>query len=536
VAKKKLIKKKTKKKATRKKATRRATVPPVEHEPDPIQEMIEDAAIEAIEDAAEEGRYVPHAFDLAGNSERGRARIHDICEQMGTAWGTHTAMPMSMATVVNIRRLPLGIIEFDYRTGGGLVIGRNNRLKGPKDSLKSTTCLKALAAAQRTCRECKWPIVEDPESGRVNCHCPEHRFWVADENDYAWLSQEAAISIFDGGLPDGWEWQTIKGMGRVPVLMCDPPPHLKGKKGIKRKPVPFAEQYRCEPMRCALHDTEFTTDAKWAAKHNVDAGLVAYSNAKWAEQTLESVERLLLTGDFDFVIIDSTSMMETREHLEDRRVGERGTPAGKQKLMGDFIKRIVAAQVEGGVAGRYSPTLLTTSHLTTKGMGYGQRAYLGATDGKTFDHGLAMDIKMRPERFVMDKEKQRSIYGVFEFTIDKNHCGGIGSTKTQGQIKYWLVDTPDHPVGDSNDMATVIDYSRRFGQGYISEGTGKAKLVLHSQMIRGGRRPFRTLRDMKAYLSEHTGVFTELRQRVLNKLINDREMLQVVQTEEPGGE
>jgi len=531
MVKKKILKKRiTKKKITKKKATRRATVPPQheeeEGEPDPIEEMIDEAREEIVQEAIEQG-YVPHKYDMAGNAERGRERIHDICEQMGTQWGTHTAMPMSMATVVNIKRMPIGIIEFDYRTGGGIVLGRNNRLQGKKDTLKSTTCLKALAAAQRTCRECKWPIVIDPESDRINCHCPEHRFWVHAETDYMWLPQHAAIALYDGRLPEGWEYQTIKGIGRVPVLVCDPPPHMKGKKGIKRRPIPFAEGYRCEPMRTCLYDTEFTTDRLWAEANGVDPALVGYTNAKWAEQGLESVERMILTHEFDLVIIDSTSMMETREHLEDRKIGERGTPAGKQKLMGDFMKRIVAAQVEGGVAGRYSPTMLTTSHLTTKGMGYGQHTHLGPTDGLTASHGIAMDIKLRAERFVMDKDKQRSIYGVFEFTIDKNHCGGMGSTKTKGQINYWLVDTPDHPVGDSNDLATVMDYSRKFGAGFITEGSGKAKVILHSQMISGGRKPFRTLRDLTGYLREHSGVFQELRQRVLEKLINDRSMLMV---------
>jgi RecA/RadA recombinase len=538
MAKKKIVRKKVIRKKTPSRATvSRATVPSRESEedgePDPIQELIEDAQEELLEETIEQEQYTPHRYDLAGNAERGRSRIHDICEQMGTQWGVHTAMPMSMATVVNIKRMPIGIIEFDYRTGGGLVLGRCNRLQGKKDTLKSTTCLKALAAAQRNCRHCKWPIVVDPESGRINCHCPEHRFWVGDETDYAWLPQHAALSLHAGQLPDGWEYQSIKGMGRVPVLVCDPPPHMKGKKGIKRRPVPFAEEYRCEPMRTCLYDTENTTDRMWAEANNVDPSLVGYTNAKWAEQGLESVERMALTREFDLVIIDSTSMMETREHLEDRKVGERGTPAGKQKLMGDFIKRIVAAQVEGGVAGRYSPTLLTTSHLTTKGMGHGQHTHLGPTDGLTVSHGVAMDIKLRAEKFVMDKDKQRSIYGVFEFTIDKNHCGGMGSTKTKGQIKYWLVDTPDHPVGDANDLATVIDYSRSFGAPFVSEGTGKAKVTLHSEMISGGRRPFRTLGAMTGYLREHGGVFQELRQRVLEKLIEDRALLHVSETEEP---
>ena len=465
-------------------------------------------------------------FNLAGSPERGRGRIHEICDEMGRTWGTHTAMPLSMATVVNIQRMPIGILEFDFRTGGGIVLGRNNRIKGKKDTLKSTMCLKALASAQRTCRHCKWRLVTDPDTGNVNCRCPERRFWVEDEEDYAWLSQEAALSIFKGQLPEGWEYQTIKGT-RTPVLMTDPPPHLKGKRGIKRKPISFAEQYRCEPMRCALYDTEFTTDRLWAEANGVDSALVAYTNARWAEQGLESVERLMLTHEFDFVIIDSTSMMETREHLEDRKVGERGTPAGKQKLMGDFMKRCVAAQVEGGVAARYSPTMLTTSHLTTKGMGFGQRTYLGATDGLVADHGMAMDIKMTANQFIFNEEKSKALYGQFTFKIDKNHCGGAGSTRTEGEIKFWLVETPDHPVGDSNDLVTVMDYARKFGDGFLKEGSGAAKLTLNSDMLSRGARTFSTVGGCKSYLRENPSVYDDLRHRVLEKLIADRASLRV---------
>jgi RecA/RadA recombinase len=509
-----------------------------EHEPEPEErdEPQEEATPE--EDERDDGEVAEGAdpYDLAGSPAAGEARIYQLSAELGRVWGTHTAMPMSMAPVVNIQRMPIGILEFDFRTGGGLVIGRTNRLKGKKDTLKSTMCLRALRAAQRTCRHCKFPIVMNPETGRKNCRCPAKRYWIAHEEDYAWLPAEAAIRLFHGMLPEGTEGAD----GDEPFLMCDPPPHLAGKKGpggkvMKRRPIAFKRMVRCEPMRCALVDTERTTDLQWALKNGVNPGLIESVGSKWAEQVLESVERIALTREFDFIVIDSTSMMETREMLEDRKVGDRGTPAAKQKLMGDFIKRIQSVQAEEGLAGRYAPTLLTTSHLTTKGIGYGQHVHLGATDGLTAEHGVAMDILMKADRFIFDAAKQRAIYGQFTFTIDKNHCGGMGSTKTAGQIKFWLIDTPEHPVGDSNDLETVIAYARQFGPGFISEGKGAAKLILHSPHLSGERKPFASIIRCKEFLRTNEGVYDDLRERVLTKLIEDRANLQVVEASEPEG-
>lgn len=476
---------------------------------------------------------VQPSFNLAGSPDRGRARIHELGDVLGRTWGTHTAMPLSVAPIANIQRMPIGILEFDFRTGGGLVLGRNNRIKGSKDTLKSTMCLRALRAAQHTCRECKWPIVTDPTTGLMNCRCPEHRFWVANEEDYGWLPQDAAVKLFYGHLPEGAEVKNVKGVGRVPVLKCEPPPHLKGKKGINVREIPFAETYRCEPMRCVFVDSEGTIDLKWAQANGVDPALVLLVGGKWGEQCLESVERTMLTHEFDFIVVDSTSMMETRHTLEEKKLGDHAKVAGKAKLMGDFIKRVVAAQAEEGLASRYRPTLLTTSHLTTKGIsGFKARAYLGATDGRVYDHGIAMDIQMKAERFVFDATKQKAVYGVFNFKIDKNHCGGAGSTKTSGEIKFWLVETPDHPVGDSNDMATVMGYSRQFGSGFIEEGTGAAKLTLYSDYVEDGWQRFGTIKACTQYLNEHPSVYADLRRRVLDKLIEDRATLTVVATEE----
>lgn len=547
MARKKLFKKTKKKTAPKKKTTKkkaRATVeaPPADDEapPPPVeQEEEEDDAEEQEEDEDidDEGEeevappVVANPFDLGGDPTRGRKRIYDLGAEMGRVWGTHTAMPMHMAPIVHIQRMPVGILEFDYMTGGGLVIGRNNRIKGPKDSLKTTMCLRALAAAQRTCRHCRWRLVPDPDTGRVNCRCPEHRFWISSAEDYIWLPPEAAISLHGGRLPVGAEMTTLKGQGRVMALKCAPPPHLKGTKGFtKPRPIPFVEEFRCEPMRCGYIDTEFTSDIKWAIANRVDPELLLFSTAPWAEMGFEQAERYALTGDIDFLVVDSTSMMETEEMLTRRKAGDRGTPGGKQRIVGDFIKRVVSASMREGVASRYPMTLLTTSHLTTKGIGGGKgtRPYLGATDGRTADHGYAMDIKIQPERFVLNAEKKQSIYGVFNFTIDKNHCGGVGSTKTKGSISYWLIETDKHSVGDANDMTTVMDAARKYGQPFISEpGKSAVKLVLHSPMISSGRRPFKSVKAAKEFLESHEGIYMDLRARLLEHMIEERHSLVV---------
>jgi hypothetical protein len=147
-----------------------------------------------------------------------------------------------------------------------------------------------------------------------------------------------------------------------------------------------------------------------------------------------------------------------------------------------------------------------------------------------------MDILLKVDKFIFDKEKQKAVYGQFTFTIDKNHCGGVGSTKTSGAIKFWLIDTPEHPVGDSNDAETVVSYARSFGEGFISEGKGaSAKLVLHSLHLSNERKPFSSLSKCREFLRANEGIYDDLRARVLAKLIEDRASLSVVEATEPDG-
>lgn len=62
-----------------------------------------------------------------------------------------------------VRRLPTGIFEFDFYTGGGFPCGRYSTVYGPESSNKTNLCLKAVASAQRQkppCNKAVWVNIE----------------------------------------------------------------------------------------------------------------------------------------------------------------------------------------------------------------------------------------------------------------------------------------------------------------------------------------------------------------------------------------
>jgi recombination protein RecA len=62
-----------------------------------------------------------------------------------------------------VRRLPTGIFEFDFYSGGGFPCGRYSIVYGPESSNKTNICLKAVATAQKLpapCNKAIWVNVE----------------------------------------------------------------------------------------------------------------------------------------------------------------------------------------------------------------------------------------------------------------------------------------------------------------------------------------------------------------------------------------
>jgi len=455
------------------------------------------------------------SMDLGGSSARGAERIGAWADQLGRKFGRSTALPLSVAPIAGFQRIPSGCFIFDWLTFGGLVVvGRTSRLWGPPDSYKTTKLLRTLSHVQRTCRYCRCPIVET-DSGAKDCACPNPRWWLKDEDDYIWLTHTDAILVSTGQLPPTAKKKQIKGVGNVYAVACAPPPHLVGQKGVpKSRDVVFVEDYRNEPMRSAYCETEMKIDRRWAEANGVDCANVMLVGGTWAEQTLETIEDVGVSRDFDVVFLDSTSMLDTKAELE-KSIGQNRKVGAKATVMTRFIQKWVMAASEEGLTGRLRPSLVTTSQVRTKGIGGGGHAYKGPTDGNAFEHGLILDIKMQSAGWQFRDGAAVAHAGKFAFEVKKNHTGG--PPRGKGVFQAWLEIGGERPCGDTGDLETCLGYARSFGEGYVLEGAGKAKLTLFSPYVTDGKQAFSTIGDCVTFLRERTQVYRDLRRRTLDK-------------------
>jgi len=547
--------------------------------------------------------------DQAGSPEAGRARLSELEATLGRKFGRTNGMILANSPSARVKRLPFGILTLDAKSGGGAVIGRVNRLWGPKSTLKSTLCLRLLRSAQNHCRHCKEPMVRHPsctcrirarvaytlnvleklralegdipepgseqfvemwrlevkmrklrdqygdrldepcsvEATReaeplddaeeeakvvrapcVDCSCPKPRWWLESDDDYAWLATSDALTLFAGHLPSEVEWKKVESdieglVLKLPHVLCQPPPaafvNADGspcKKVPKPKLIKLVPMRRCEPWRCVYVDAEGTIDAEWAEKNGVDLDLVYVVGNRWGEECLEAVEDATLSRDADLIIIDSTSVLEPKKELE-KGIHDNVKVAAKAALTGRWVTRHISYMFEDGLLGRYRPTVLCTSQVTIHGLGGKSHAHKAPTDGNRFEHALSLDISMYSKGYTFDKANEFALWGKFEFTVKKAKVSGtsVGAT---GEIKFYVREVDEHAVGDSDDLATVMDYARKMGAGFVTDGAGKIVLVLHSRHLPEGCLGFEKVGDLKQFLEANPTIYGDLRARVLRQL------------------
>ena len=95
----------------------------------------------------------------------------------------------------------------------------------------------------------------------------------------------------------------------------------------------------------------------------------------------------------------------------------------------------------------------------------------------------------------------------------------------EGSIRFWVKDMPNHPVGDSDDLDTVMRYARDPHIGIIREGTGAHKLTVMSPYLGDEGVPFRTVAACTEFLRENHTVYADIRERVLTALMGRDETL-----------
>jgi recombination protein RecA len=151
-------------------------------------------------------------------------------------------------------------------------------------------------------------------------------------------------SVFGGGTPDGRiiELYGQESSGKTTIAL-----HILA-----------AYQKNHPDKATGFIDFEHAFDPKYAKNLGIDTEHLVMSQPTYAEQGLEAVEKLISSGGFSCVVVDSVAAMTPKSELE----GEMGTQAvGKQaKLMSQAMRKLT------GTANRTKTTLVFINQMREK--------------------------------------------------------------------------------------------------------------------------------------------------------------------------
>jgi len=442
--------------------------------------------------------------DRRGSPKQGRQRLAAISAQVNTKFGAHVALPLDQAAVARVRRLPFGILELDWRCGGGIPMNRIVRIWGKPSSLKSTTCLRLVRSGQHYCRHCKLPIVVNALSGEMDCACPKPRWTMADAEQFNVLSEatyESSFAIMSGVLPTG----AVKDSNEFAALTA------VGENG-KKVNIEFVSTDRCEPFRCLYIDSEGTTDEAWARANGVDTSLLMLMGGNWAEQVLDMTEDIILTNEVDLVILDSLDMLAPGDTLT-KALSQTPRIAGKAGVMTRAMQKWTSAINAGGLLNRYTPTIVIVAQVRAHDIGK-PWASIKPSGGWAVGHGISLDVRLEPHKY--EYKGSTALFGTFGCTIAKSKVGGF--PKSKGKFRFWLRPGKGKMVGDTEDIQIVIDYGieykfiTKISSGYVINSDNK---TIDTSLI------LKTQKALHQYLIDNVSVYLDLRGRVLTHLIGE---------------
>lgn len=108
----------------------------------------------------------------------------------------------------------------------------------------------------------------------------------------------------------------------------------------------ISEAHKTEDSYCAFVDAEHAFDTGYAEALGVDLGRLEISQPDYGEQALEITSRLIESGDFDVIVVDSVAALVPKAELD----GEMGdSRMGTQsRLMSQAMRKLVAATSKSG--------------------------------------------------------------------------------------------------------------------------------------------------------------------------------------------
>lgn len=264
-------------------------------------------------------------------------------------------------------------------------------------------------------------------------------------------------------------------------------PEASGKTSLCLETIKMAQ--RNPDSFCAIVDAEHALDTRYASKIGVDLNRLQISQPDYGEQALEIAEKLIESGDFDVVVVDSVAALTPKSEID----GEMGDAnMGKQaRMMSQAMRKLVA------ITNKSNTVLIFTNQLRDKiGVMFGNPETTTGGNALKFYASVRIDIRRSTTSANSIMEGERKIGNLVKVKVIKNKVAPP-FRECEFDIRY---NEGFDEFGELIDLAAEAGVIGKSGQWYDYNGTIFAQ----------GREKARL------YFMQNSDFFDEIKEKVIS--------------------
>jgi recombination protein RecA len=355
-----------------------------------------------------------------------------------------------------------------YAELNGVIHSTPEQIQTPKMVVKKTGVLSLAPSAEKlkAVKEAMDKINKDFGEGSIMCLGDKPR---GDIEFIPTGSFSLNIALGIGGLPKG----------RITEIYG---PESSGKTTVALHII--AEAQKLGGL-CAFIDVEHAFDETYAKSIGINISKLHLSQPDYGEQALEEADRLMLTGGFSVVVIDSVAALVPKAELE----GEMGdTKMGLQaRLMSQACRKLT-----GTISKTNTVCIFINQLRSTIGNMY---VFEVTSGGNALKYYSSVRLDVRKAGKIMDGEEQHGCKT--KVKVVKNKCAPPFKTAEFDIIFGEGIDN----VGEIIDLATVQNIIVKSGSWY---SYNDSKLGQGRETVR------QILKDNRGMLAEITNKLTTI--------------------------
>lgn len=337
------------------------------------------------------------------------------------------------------RRFQMMVFDADVAMGGGVPWGKFIQIYGPASGGKTVQMLKMMAGAQQYCRYCRELFLIDAD-GEEFCAC---------EPTCPDCNTRYEFTDYEGPAPnegDPYDWAVLHDEWICKCLV-----NPKGTKAKKDR-IPKVTR-RATHVRGALFDAEHSFDDAWARVLGVNTDLLFVFIPEYAEQGIDIADKLLRSGEIDFLGIDSIADLTPSKEIEESV--ENWQMALQARLVNKGLRKLNSAINALGANASMLPVVLMINQIRDNINGYEEVC----PGGKAQIFRSAIRIRVNPAKY------QFKEYGTGKDKVQElQYADMSGFTKKNKTYKpmqrfsfrLYLDDVGDSHQGSTNEAGVIV--------------------------------------------------------------------------------